>query len=264
LTNVIENLNRDLENISLWLKVNKLSLNIKKTHYMLFTNKKIREQNIPLVIDNQTIEEVEKTKFLGVFIDNKLKWKHHVNSVSGKISKGMGMLIKARNYLNRDGLVTLYNAFIYPYLTYCNHVWGNTHQNHLNMLSVLQNKIVRIIAGVKPRQSCDPLYKKLGIMKLNDINTYLIAKFMHRRHIQKVPEHIFQFFSRNDEIFPYNLRTAHHLQLPKVKSELAKNSIRFRGAYIWNFILGEGLNVDVSEASFTKYIKNIFISDTVI
>ena len=101
-------------------------------------------------------------------------------------------------------------------------------------------------------------------MKLKDINTYLIAKFMYRRHIQKVPEHIYHFFTRNDEIFPYNLRTAHHLQLPKVNSELSKNSIRFRGAYIWNSILGEGLNVDVSEASFTKLLKTVFITDSVL
>ena len=99
------NINYELEQISLWLKVNKLSLNVKKTHYMVFTNKKSRTANLKISIDNQIIDEVCQTKFLGVIIDNKLTWKNHILYICWKISHGIGMLIKACNYLNQTGLL---------------------------------------------------------------------------------------------------------------------------------------------------------------
>ena len=70
--NLESQLNKELENISVWLKINKLSLNIKKTHYMVFTRIIKISVDISLSIDSTVITEVNSTKFLGVFLDNKL------------------------------------------------------------------------------------------------------------------------------------------------------------------------------------------------
>ena len=67
-------INQDLDKISEWLKANRLSLNIKKTHYMVFTNKRCAI-DITLTIDGSKIESTQQTKFLGVIIDDKLNWK---------------------------------------------------------------------------------------------------------------------------------------------------------------------------------------------
>ena len=80
---------------------------------MVFTNKKKRLDELNILIDGIKIEEVKKTKFLGVIIDNKLSWKDHVAHVASKVSRGLGMIIKARNYLNKKGLITLYYTFVY-------------------------------------------------------------------------------------------------------------------------------------------------------
>ena len=77
------NINNELTEISLWLKVNKLSLNIKKTHYMVFSKKKTPRNELRLQIDGEAINEVYKTKFLGVIIDNKLNWKDHIPYICG-------------------------------------------------------------------------------------------------------------------------------------------------------------------------------------
>ena len=159
-------INDELAQISQWLKVNTLSLNVKKTNYMLFTRSRNRPLKLNIVIDNESIGEVRRTKFLGVFIDNKLNWKDHITYISGKISRGIGMIIKARNYLNQDGLLALYHAFIYPYFTYCNHIWGATYKSNLQRLVILQNKIVRIISHVKPRADCKPLYYEVWMYQL--------------------------------------------------------------------------------------------------
>ena len=81
-------LNQELANISQWLKVNKLSLDIKENMYMVFTRKKTQSADNKIEIDNEIISETKSSKFLGGHIDNKLNWKMHVDYVSGKIARG--------------------------------------------------------------------------------------------------------------------------------------------------------------------------------
>ena len=246
------NINNELSHISIWLKVNKLSLNIKKTHYMIFRKRKKDSLNVKLSIDGELINEVDKTKFLGVLIDNKLTWKQHIAYVSGKIARGIGMLIKARQYLNKQGLISLYYSFIYPYLTYCNHIWGSTYKTSLKRLTTLQNKAVKIIAHARWRASCDPIYKHLNIMKLAHINTYLIGRFMFRIFIGKVPESLTSLFKKNSDYHSYSTRIADLYHVPCVKLDLSKTGIKYRGTSIWNLIALEEINLEVSEAVFKK------------
>ena len=253
--------NSELSHISLWLKVNKLSLNIKKTHYMILCRRKKLYHDVKLLIDGQAINEVQKTKFLGIIIDNQLTWKWHINYIAGKIARGIGMLIKARQFLNKVGLMSLYYSFIYPYLTYCNHIWGATYKTRLKRLVILQNKAIRVLAQAGNRTSSDPLYKKLNIMKLENINTYLIGRFMFCVSIDKVPQLFGSLFRKNNEFHNYETRSAHHLHLPSVKLDLSKTGIKYRGAIVWNLIAQTGINLEVSEAVFKKSLIRLINTD---
>ena len=253
--------NSELSHISLWLKVNKLSLNIKTTHYMIFWRRKKLCHDVKLLIDGQNINEVQKTKFLGIIIDNQMTWKWHINYIAGKIARGIGMLIKARQFLNKVGLMSLYYSFIYPYLTYCNHIWGATYKTRLKRLVILQNKAMRVLAQAGNRTSSDPLYKKLNIMKLENINTYLIGRFMFCVSIDKVPQSFGSLFRKNNEFHNYETRSAHHLHLPSVKLDLSKTGIKYRGAIVWNLIAQTGINLEVSEAVFKKSLIRLINTD---
>ena len=145
------------------VKINKLSLNIKKTHSIMF-QRGTSTMSIPdRTIDNQPIDKVEK-KFLYVVIDSKLPWKNHICLVAGKLSKSIGMIIKAREYLKRSALLTPYYSFVYPYLTYCNHVWGCTYYTYLRQLFVLQKKVLRIMCGKRKRESAENIFSELKIV----------------------------------------------------------------------------------------------------
>ena len=257
-----DDLNSELSKISLWLKVNKLSLNIKKTHFMFITRKKHRPNQVDLQIDGERIHEVQKTKFLGFIIDNKLNWKDHISYVKNKIAKGLGMIIKARHLLNKNALMTLYFSFIYPYLTYCNHIWGSTYVSNLKKLATMQNKIVRIICGVPPRHTMKPLYEELGILQLQKINQFLIARFMFRYTVGKVPDLFRQFFIRNEEFHSYFTRRRTYFHIPGIKSDTGKTGIRYQGTLVWNLLLEYGINPHVSEAVFVKLVKKLLLSGT--
>uniref|UniRef100_A0A8C6SLB0 Reverse transcriptase domain-containing protein n=1 Tax=Neogobius melanostomus TaxID=47308 RepID=A0A8C6SLB0_9GOBI len=85
---LIKNLNHDLQNYSEWFRANKLSLNVKKSNFMLFAgNKKCERDQIKIYINNEEINSVSSTCFLGVQIDDKLCWKEQVEKVCKKITK---------------------------------------------------------------------------------------------------------------------------------------------------------------------------------
>ena len=193
-------LHKELANISEWLKVNKLSLNINKTQFMVFSRRKITPPQIDIKIDNQSVMETDLSKFLGVYIDKKLNWKTHISYIAGKIARGIGILIKARKYFTHECLITLYYSFVFPYLIYCNNIWGSTYKSNLSILQVLQNKAVRIITGSNPRRNTDAMFKESELLNLKDINVHLVGKFMYNVYHEKVPDVFEGFFVYNYQV----------------------------------------------------------------
>ena len=139
-TEMCAKLNDDLKSISEWLCWNKLSLNVSKTHYMVIPPRSRNISNLDVRIDNTAIERVYDTKFLGVQIDAQLSWKKHIEYTCIKLSKSVGIILKARKKLHKAALVTLYYSFAYPYLIYCNRVWGNTYSTRLGKKLIVCRK----------------------------------------------------------------------------------------------------------------------------
>ena len=99
--NIIHPLNTELLKVSDWLNSNKLTINFKKTHYMVFHRSRIKTNSINLVILKETLEITRSTHFLGVIIDNKLKWTDHITYIKKKISKAIGIIHRARTFLDK-------------------------------------------------------------------------------------------------------------------------------------------------------------------
>ena len=92
---------------------------------------KYNKINQDIKIDSIPIDRVHSTKFLYVYIDSKLNWSEHLKYIRGKLSKSIGIICIAVTLLNRSTLVTLYNSFVLPYISYCIEVWGNTFGKYL-------------------------------------------------------------------------------------------------------------------------------------
>ena len=126
-------LNIEIQNISLWLKANKLSLNIKKTCTMTFSNiPSVRNRINNINIDGTQLHTVSHTQFLGVIIDNKINWNEHIKYTCKKNSKSVGIFWKIKNKVNKTTLINLYYTFIYPFIIYCNIVWGRAPKIYLS------------------------------------------------------------------------------------------------------------------------------------
>ena len=159
-----DGVNHDLAIITEWLKANKLSLNIKKTHYMCFSSKK--QSKAWYIIKNWWWYSCWSyfIKILGIIIDDQLNWKDHMSFVCRKVARGLIVIIKARKNLRNESLKSLYYSFIYPYLIYCNQVWGSAYKTNITPLFILQKRSLRIITGVHPRSPSEPLFCQLKFL----------------------------------------------------------------------------------------------------
>ena len=120
------------------------------------------------------------TKFLGVILDAKLTWGEHIAHVASRVACGVGVLNRARNLLPRNLLLMLYYTLIYPYLTYCNIVWGGAAVTHLSKLVTKQKLAIRIVSGCHYLEHTKPLFIKHRILTLDNIHIFLTAQFMYR------------------------------------------------------------------------------------
>jgi hypothetical protein len=90
-------LNSELQNLDIWMKSNKLSVNISKSNYLIFhPSKKKLSLNLILKYDNQILVQKRHIKFLGVYLDENLSWKIHINYISKKISESVGIIYCSR------------------------------------------------------------------------------------------------------------------------------------------------------------------------
>ncbi len=96
-------LNAELKNVNDWLKINKLSLNLKKCKYMIFHTIEKIVKPLHLMIDETIIERVAEVNFLGLTLDESLNWKSHIIKISNRISKRMGIIKKTKTlYPNKN------------------------------------------------------------------------------------------------------------------------------------------------------------------
>ena len=146
-------LNDDFGNLYLWLKGNKLSLNVAKTQSLLFSTKYrqavMKEEAVTLAFDicNAPVELAENIKYLGVYIDKSLDWKKHIQEISKKISRSLGVIKYCKRFLPFDTLKYLYNSIVDPNFRYCCQVWSVAGASEINHLQKLQNRAARIITS---------------------------------------------------------------------------------------------------------------------
>ena len=239
-------MNEEIKHVTDWLTVNKLSLNLKKTHYIIFHKQRAKFSiSEELIIGGMKIEMKSCTKFLGVMIDKCLTFKDHINYIIGKISRGLGILYRCKRFFNHKTLLTLYNAFIYPYLTYCIPVWGNTCVTYLDPLVKAQKRAIRVIAGVKRYEHTDPLFRKMKILKTEQIYIYMVQLFMFKQHHTMLPSVFECFFDRNLDFHSYPTRIGNLFRPPPVKTDLLERFIRVMGVRSWKYFSNH-LSVDCS------------------
>ena len=262
LETLVRTVNLELPKVSVWLKCNKLSLNVKKTNFMHFKHTNTHTGNFPhnIIIDNIPLERKKSTKFLGVLIDVNLNWNEQIRHIITCISRNVGILYKTKHYLPKNILVMLYNSLILPYVSYCNLVWATSAKTKINSIYLLQKKALRICTGSQYLAHTNPLFYELKTLKVSDINTLQNLLFMFKYTNKLLPHSFKNFFTLNSAIHSYPTRNSPNFHLVNPKLLIAHKSIRHHGPDLWN-ALPESIKSCNTLYSFKATIKKILISE---
>ena len=156
-----------LKKLKIGCPQNKLTLNHDKTNFMLFTSRKKFLHNFALNTHNKSVNKTSVAKYLGIHVNDNLKWNDHIKHLHKKVSVSQicELFCYLRHYVRQNTLLMLYNSFVRSHLLCGILTWGSTNNTVLHPLQVLQNKIVRIISNVKTNERItnNSLYKQLKI-----------------------------------------------------------------------------------------------------
>src|SRR5678816_3382868 len=107
-------------------------------------------------------------------------------------------------HLPNKTLLSLYYSLVYPYLSYGNLVWASNYKTKLKRLLTLQKRVVRVLARAPFNSHTSALFQDLGIMRIDQINFYQVAEFMHRYTYNQLPIAFSNYFKSSSDLHTYN------------------------------------------------------------
>ena len=249
-------LNNDLKNIRKWLISNKLTLNRKKTEYMLIGSKHRLDaisESPKILYGEYQLKRVKEKYVLGLIIDDQLKWNKHNVEHCKTISKSIALLRKAKNYVSQEVLVTMYNSLVLPHFSYCSTIWHdhNNTQNIENLLK-LQKRAARIITSSDYSIRSHQIFETLQWQPIKTILDKRELLLMFKIIKGKAPNYLTMLFSNCNNI-NYQLRSNNlKISLPKPKTDFLKKSFAYRGAASWNKLPSDILReIDECQSSYS-------------
>ena len=153
LNELLTGLKNELENISSWMRINKLNLYATKSEYMVIGHRRKLNRvgdNLPhLFLNDQVIKRAEKAKYLGISVDESLNWKEPYKTVKNTLKGGINTLRKLKSILPQRKLEQVYKALFESHLCYGDIVWNALSSAKLCQLQRLQTRTRRLIEDAK-------------------------------------------------------------------------------------------------------------------
>ena len=252
-----DKLNEDLLRVAHWLCENKLTLNLDKTKSMIIgSNRKLGNvSSLSLSIFDTDINTVSSFKYLGVMLSTNFTWIDHIEYISSKINKNLGLLRRIKHLLPHQARLLFYNSLVLPIFDYVDLVWGDKDNLVLmGELQVLQNKAAKIILD-------RPLYSSptdaLSALKWLDLHR---RRNFHRciliwKCVNGLTEHSLDIL-RCSQIHNHNTRNKDTIRLPKVKRNWGKQRINYQAIKDWNDLDSDTRNAP----TLVSFKRNLFLN----
>ena len=218
-------INSELNKIADWLAVNKLSLNVQKTKFMIFHYRQriLTENDIPhLMINNTLIEQVTEFNFLGLTVNEFMNWHSHTQKIANKISRTLGVMNRLKRYLPISAMKLMYDSLILSHLQFGITNWGF----EWDRISKLQKRALRIMTNSRYNAHTEPLFKQLHLLKVKDIFDVQCLKFWYKFVNNELPNYFRNMFTYNHELHDFETRNRDRLHLYQTRTSGARNVLR--------------------------------------
>jgi len=224
-------LNEEFQKICTYFRANRLSLNPKKTKFIIFSNsQQVQNYDFRLFANNnntnqffpENIFEISRVKdgdsipaikYLGVFFDPTLNFKYHTEQISKKLSRALYAMRNAKQFLNEKALKTLYYSLFHCHVIYAIEIWSVAPQSSLAPIFKKQKDAIRLLSNARYNAHTQPLFKRNEILPLSDLSEYFKLKLC---------QSILQNFS------PISLRNMLQTNLEKRQEQGENNNLHLR------------------------------------
>jgi hypothetical protein len=284
IVDLVSKVNVEFQKVCKYFRTHKLSLHPDKTKFMLISNAKV-SPTVSIFINNNNddqfdqknifqlsqvfpTDQVPAIKYLGVYFDPQLNFKFHIDYVSKKISQALFTLRSAKNFLPKQALKSLYFSLVHCHLVYAVEIWGSTLPSYLNVIFLKQKAALRIVSGEKYNAHTEHLFKKLGILKFNDICLLSKLKIMFQILNRQSPQLLHETWPTNrqrrtqdndDQEPRQNLRNDDDIFEPLARYESTLRLPLFSLPKIWNDLPTNLKNLR-STNSFVNNLKNTYLN----
>ena len=254
--NLIDKVNRNLKVVSDWFDANSLTVHSGKTNFMVFNTKDGQYFNEKILLKENKLERIGReekqktTKFVGLHIDDRLSWKPHIDNVVKKVASNLHIISANKKILPLKVRVTLYNAFIKPYMDYGSEVWGLIGRNQLEKI---QKRCMRITKR-QPNfiAHTDPIFAQLNVLKFKDVVELKHAALCYKFKNNKLSTGIQDILQENQN--RRSSRNAAELYTPRPKTNQDQLRIKFAAPKIWNS-LPESIRTSNNLETFKRRFK---------
>ena len=233
-----------LKSIETWVRSNGMRINLKKTKYMVFTNKFISNDPLELFLNETKIKITESERFLGVIMDSKLNWKTHISKLACKLSRNAGILYKLKGLVPNSVLKLVYNSHVQSHVNYCSNIWGLGSKNSINSIFIAQKKAIRSIengyvnyfynkeTGEIPCHTKE-IFDKNGLLTIHNIIAKNCLVAMHRIFRKSYPTNVMAICQVNTNKRP----SRHEKYFIPVTFRLRKSdaTLPYAGAKLYNY-----------------------------
>ena len=230
-------INAELKSNNLWLRANKLSVNVAKTEFMVISLCQklcsLNNKTINVNVEDVKINQTDQSKALGLNIDKNLSWKEHIHAVSKKVASSIGALKRIRPFISMHTAIKIYKGLTETHFDYCRFVWDGLSQQLSKKLQKLQNRAARAITVSSYNMNSSYLLNSLSWDNLSVRRIKQKANIMYKCVNKLAPNYLCNMFT--PRALSFDLRDASQkLYLPKPRTNYLKCSFSYSGASLWN------------------------------
>ena len=246
-----------------WYTNNNLPVNIPKSMCMLSAPERVanrlddNQKLLNIMLNDESLNQVTSAPYLGIQMDNSLKWNNHVLKLCKKVSSKLALLNRIRKFIDKDTLLLLFNAIIQPNIDYAISVWGYTSSLNRDMITRLQHRAARIICGnhdyINVRGA--DLASQLGMQSIESRRNYFTAMLMYKINNETAPKRLIDLFvyAKDTHEIPTRSSANSTFQVPEPNYEFYRNSFKYQGSILWN-----SLHPQVKSAQDINQFKRLY------
>jgi hypothetical protein len=234
-----QSLNDVLNNVHNWFTSNRLVLNVSKSNAMLIGNGSAAENhnNFDVLLDNSPLHTVQCTKYLGVNVDDQLKFDQHIHELVRKLNSKLSWLCRLRHSVPRHVLEITFKSYVQPIFDYACTIWGCSKAN-VDAIQCLQNRAARIICSnfdIVNTRGID-LVKQLRWQTISQRIDYFLSNIMYNSVYGNAPAHLVNSVVMAGETNNLNTRISNTLKVdvPYCRTNVMKRSFIYRASNVWN------------------------------